>query len=126
MRYDLFYWPSIQGRGEFVRLALEQAGAECVDVARESEAAGMGVAALMRWLEDETIERPPYAFPRAMAQLKRSHPLLDALSGRIAALPRISAYLASKRRLPFNQKGIFRHYRELDARPARKAARKSK
>ena len=41
MRYELYYWPTIQGRGEFVRLALEQAGAEYVDVARESEAAGM-------------------------------------------------------------------------------------
>jgi glutathione S-transferase len=246
MRYELFYWPSIPGRGEFVRLALEQAGADYIDVARESEASGMGMAALMQWLEEETMECPPfappflkagdlvigqtanillflgarhdlapageagrlwahqlqltladlvdevhathhpiasslyyedqkpearrraadfrkerlpkflgyfesllrrnphghgylvgktltyvdlsmfqviaglrYAFPRAMARLKRGHPLLDALSGRIAALPRISAYLASKRRLPFNQEGIFRHYRELDARPAR-------
>ena len=246
MRYELFYWPSIPGRGEFVRLALEQAGADYIDVARESEESGMGVAALMRWLEEEAIECPPfappflrageliigqtanillflgarhdlapadeagrlwthqlqltladlidevhdthhpiasnlyyedqkpearrraadfrkerlpkylgyfesilrrnphghdhlvgktltyvdlsmfqviaglrYAFPRAMTRLKRGHPLLHALSGRVAALPRISAYLASKRRLPFNQQGIFRHYRELDARPAR-------
>jgi len=34
MRYELYYWPSIQGRGEFVRLALEDAGADYVDVAR--------------------------------------------------------------------------------------------
>ncbi len=34
MRYELYYWPSIQGRGEFVRLALEEAGADYVDVAR--------------------------------------------------------------------------------------------
>ena len=33
MRYELYYWPSIQGRGEFVRLALEEAGADYVDVA---------------------------------------------------------------------------------------------
>jgi glutathione S-transferase len=247
MRYELFYWPSIQGRGEFVRLALEQAGAEYVDVAREPAAAGMGVAALTRWLEDATVACPPYAppflkagnqiigqtanillylgarhdlapadeagrlwahqlqltvadlvthvhdthhpiagslyyedqkpaakrraeafrreklpkflnyfervmkcnphgsghmvanaltyvdlsmfqvmaglryaFPRALAQLQPGIPLLAALSDRIAALPRISAYLASKRRLPFNQYGIFRHYPELDARPTRK------
>ena len=63
MRYELFYWPSIQGRGEFVRLALEQAGAEYVDVARESEAAAMGVPALMRWLQKETLATPPYAPP---------------------------------------------------------------
>jgi len=43
MRYELYYWPTIQGRGEFIRLALEQAGAEYIDVARESEAAGSGV-----------------------------------------------------------------------------------
>lgn len=250
MRYELFYWPSIQGRGEFVRLALEQAGAKYVDVARRSEAAGTGVPALTRRLEDDTVVCPPfappflkagklmigqtanillflgarhrlapkddagrrwthqlqltiadlvteihdshhpiasdlyyedqkpaarrrsanlrtqrlpkylgyferilernphgsrylsgktltyvdlsmfqvmmglrYAFPRAMMQLKAGHPLLEALSVRVAALPRIAAYLASKRRLPFNQQGIFRHYRELDAPPARKTAR---
>jgi glutathione S-transferase len=59
-----------------------------------------------------------------MARLKREHPLLDALNDRVAALPRISAYLASKRRLRFNKQGIFRHYPELDAPPARKAVRK--
>ena len=31
MRYELYYWPSIQGRGEFVRLALEDAGAAYVN-----------------------------------------------------------------------------------------------
>jgi len=34
MRYELYYWPEIQGRGEFVRLALEEGGADYVDVAR--------------------------------------------------------------------------------------------
>jgi glutathione S-transferase len=43
MRYELYYWPSIPGRGEFVRLALEQAGAPYLDVAR-LEGAGRGVA----------------------------------------------------------------------------------
>ncbi len=61
-----------------------------------------------------------YAFPRALAQLKPELPLLDALSRRVAKLPRIAAYLKSKRRLAFNQHGIFRHYPELDAPPARK------
>ena len=253
MRYELYYWPTIQGRGEFVRLALEEAAADYVDVARMPARDGMGVSALMRLLEDTAAEQPPfappflkagdliigqtanillflgarhhlapadeagrlwahqlqltladlvaevhdthhpiasglyyedqkpearrraadfrrerlpkflgyfegilrrnphgnrhlvgktlsyvdlsmfqviaglrYAFPRAMALLKREHALLDALSDRVAALPRISAYLASKRRLPFNQQGIFRHYPELDTPPARKAVRKSK
>ena len=36
MRYELYYWPSIQGRGEFVRLALEEAAADYIDVARGS------------------------------------------------------------------------------------------
>ena len=55
-----------------------------------------------------------YAFPRAMQRLQRELPLLDALSRRVAERPRIAAYLASPRRLAFNQDGIFRHYRELD------------
>jgi glutathione S-transferase len=240
MRYELFYWPSIPGRGEFVRLALEQAGADYVDVAR-MRGAGMGVAALMRGLEDTRNACPPfappylkagsriigqtanillylgarhalapkneagrlwahqlqltiadfvgeihdthhpiasslyyedqkrearryaerfraerlpkylgyfegvlkrnrrghfvgtrlsyvdlsmfqvmaglhYAFPNAMNQLKRGLPLLYALGGRVAAQPRIAAYLASPRRLQFNNGGIFRHYPALDAR----------
>ena len=45
--YELYYWPTIQGRGEFVRLALEEAGARYVDVARES-GKDAGVGALMR------------------------------------------------------------------------------
>ena len=236
MRYELYYWPTIQGRGEFVRLALEQAGAEYVDVARRS------VSALMRGLNDGRIERPPfappylkagtrligqtannllylgaqlrlaprddagrlwthqlqltmgdmvteihdthhpiagglyyedqkpaarrraadfrqqrlpkflgyfervlarnsrgsrylvgarltyadlsmfqimtglhYAFPRAMNQLVPAYPLLTTLTARVAQLPRIAVYLASKRRLRFNQQDIFRRYRELDA-----------
>ena len=251
MRYELYYWPTIPGRGEFVRLALEQAGAAYADVARGSDTDGMGVPALTRWLADESVATPPYAppflkagkrviaqtanillflgarhdlaprdeagrswahqlqltvtdflvhihdthhpiagalyyeeqkpearrraaafrkdrlpkflryfervlrcnphgsrymvgnkltyvdlsmfqvmaglryaFPCALAQLE--HPLLDALGRRVAALPRIAAYLKSKRRLPFNQHGIFRHYPELDARPARRTARKSR
>ena len=41
MRYELYYWPSIQGRGEYVRLALEEVGAEYADVARERGTASM-------------------------------------------------------------------------------------
>ena len=234
MRYELYYWPSIQGRGEFVRLALEEAGAAYVDVARDR-----GTAALTAFLEGRSLVRAPfappflragklviaqtanillwlaprhglvprgeaarvwahqlqltladwlveahdthhpvgasfyyedqkpesarraahftatrlpkflayferllgrekgwilgrtfsyvdlslfqmvaglrYAFPRAMARLEPKHPRLVALHDRIAARPRIAAYLASERRIPFNQHGIFRHYPELDA-----------
>ena len=237
MRYQLYYWPSIQGRGEFVRLALEDAGADYEDVARLPQ---RGVAALTRvlegkaegrlpfappflkagklviaqtanillwiaprhglvpkseaarlwahqiqltiadWLveahdthhpiggafyyEDQkpeskrraahfTSERLPkflgyfervlerekggwllgktlsyadlslfqtiaglrYAFPRAMERLEPKYPQSVTLYGRVAARPRIAAYLASKRRIAFNQHGIFRHYPELDA-----------
>jgi len=236
--YELFYWPSIQGRGEFVRLALEEAGADYVDVARRPEAEGGGVAALMKMLrapglspfappflragplviahtanillylgprhrlvpeseaerlhanqlqlsvtdlvaevhethhpiasglyyEDQkpearrrsehfTRERIPkflsyfervleggsrpyvfgddvsyvdlslfqvleglrYAFPNAMAHVAPGVPRLVALGERVRGRPRIAAYLASPRRLAFNEDGIFRRYPELDA-----------
>jgi glutathione S-transferase len=238
MAYRLFYWPEIQGRGEFVRLALEEAGADYVDVARKS-GKGFGVTALMRFLNARNISHPPfappflqsgrlvigqtanillylggrhglapkdeagrlwthelqltiadfvveihdthhpvasglyyedqkkearrrtadflenrlpkflgyferlltrqgqrylagtkltyvdlsmfqmvagltYAFPNAMARVARGHKRLFALHARIQERPRIAAYLASERRIPFNVQGIFRHYAELD------------
>ena len=233
MHYQLFYWSGIQGRGEFVRLALEDAGAAYDDVARD-EGDGSIVpyldgthegappfappflkagrlliaqtANILHYLgpplglvpqsesgrchaqqlqltiadvvaevhdshhpiagslyyEDQRIEasrratdlretRLPkyldyfervlergggkhalrghscvdlslfqlmngleYAFPRAMRRLGRQLPLLDALRQRVSQRPRIAEYLASPRRLPFNQSGIFRRYPELD------------
>src|ERR1700721_4119509 len=62
MGYELYYWPSIQGRGEFVRLAMEQAGARYSDVAREPGRRG-GVAALLRFLDGRNVQRPPFAPP---------------------------------------------------------------
>jgi len=224
VKYELYYWPGIQGRGEFVRLALEDAGADYVDVARRPQGmqammlqmkrnlvfappflrAGTLVIAqtalilhylgprlglapkseaqrlwlhqqqltISDWLvevhdthhpigsglyyEDqrpesrrraadfrgtrlpkflgyfEHLERPRsvtsldlslfqmieglrYAFPRTMARLERKYPKLVANHDRVAARPRLAAYLASKRRIPFNQQGIFRHYSTLDA-----------
>jgi glutathione S-transferase len=56
-----------------------------------------------------------YAFPGAMARLEPKHPRVAAMHDYIAARPRIAAYLASNRRIAFNQAGIFRHYPELDA-----------
>ena len=234
MRYELYYWPGIQGRGEYVRLALEEAGAEYADVARSER----GISAMMRmmqvqggtppfappflkagklvigqtanilfylgsrhglapkaearqlWVhqlqltvtdlvtevhdthhplgsslyyEDQRAaarkrtaefwkERVPkftgyfesllegsggawvtgrrltyvdlslfqivaglrYAFPRRMKAFERRIPGLVGLHDRVAARPRIKTYLASERRIAFNEDGIFRHYKELD------------
>jgi len=63
MAYELHYWPTIQGRGEFIRLALEAAGAPYVDVARGSEAAGQGTPALLRVLNHDKLVHPPFAPP---------------------------------------------------------------
>jgi len=241
MRYELYYWPTIQGRGEFVRLALEEGAADYVDVARMPERKGMGVPAMMRLMKEAPAGRLPYAppflkagrqviaqtanillflgprlalvpraeagrlwvhqlqltiadlvseahdthhpiagslyydeqkpeakrragnfraerlpkflgylenvlahnpggdrhlvgrslsyvdlsmfqvieglryaFPRTMEGMSRKHPRLMALHRRVKDRPRIAAYLASDRRIPFNQHGIFRHYPELD------------
>jgi len=61
MRYELYYWPSIQGRGEFVRLALEEAGADYVDVARRP--GKRGVPAMMKIMQGKRLAHPPYAPP---------------------------------------------------------------
>jgi glutathione S-transferase len=242
-RYELYYWPEIPGRGEFVRLALEVGGADYVDVARQPKGSGGGMPAMMALLSDESpalapfappflksgelliaqtplilqflgprlnlvpddeasrlaaqqlmltiadavveahdahhpigaslyyedqkpeaarraqvfvSERIPkflsyferalvrnaaskgahfvgralsyvdlsmfqllggldYAFPKAMAAREKDIPHLRALARRVAVEPRIAPYLASERRLPFNQQGIFRHYPELDS-----------
>jgi glutathione S-transferase len=63
MAYEFYYWPSIQGRGEFVRLALEEAGADYIDVARGPKNKGSGEAALMAVLERDDISYPPFAPP---------------------------------------------------------------
>jgi glutathione S-transferase len=60
--YELYYWPTIQGRGEFVRLALEEAAAPYRDMARES-GRGAGVASLLHFLQGRATERPPFAPP---------------------------------------------------------------
>ncbi len=62
MAYELYYWPSIPGRGEFIRLALEECGAEYVDVARDASK-GRGIQALMRLLEDPAVSHRPFAPP---------------------------------------------------------------
>ncbi len=59
MMYELFYWDGLQGRGEFVRLALEEAGADYTDIVREPH----GMPALMSLLQSKTEPHPPFAPP---------------------------------------------------------------
>lgn len=63
MVYELYYWPGIQGRGEFVRLALEEGGAEYIDTALQPDSRGGGVPALTRFLQGARVPRPPFAPP---------------------------------------------------------------
>jgi glutathione S-transferase len=63
----------------------------------------------------QVIEGLNYAMPRRMETLKADYPRLFAVRAAVASIPGIAAYLASDRRLPFNEEGIFRHYPELDS-----------
>jgi len=63
----------------------------------------------------QLVEGLNYMFPRRMAGLKSDHPRLHAVRDAVAGIDRIASYLASDRRIPFNEDGIFRHYPELDA-----------
>src|SRR3954463_1444478 len=56
MKLELFYWPKIQGRGEFVRLALEDVGTQYTDVAREPQ----GMPQLLALLEEQQAFAPPF------------------------------------------------------------------
>ncbi len=63
MRYILYYWPGIQGRGEFVRLALEEAGADYLDVAFVPGKEGGGERAIEEFMKRKDVKRPPFAPP---------------------------------------------------------------
>jgi glutathione S-transferase len=63
MRYELYYWPAIPGRGEFVRLTLEDAAADYVEVGRGEEADGLGPAAILAYLSGKRITQTPFAPP---------------------------------------------------------------
>src|SRR5271167_4560446 len=63
MAYEFFYWPEIQGRGEFVRLALEDVGAAYIDVARGLESEGRGVPAMLALMRGEGTSHIPFAPP---------------------------------------------------------------
>ena len=63
----------------------------------------------------QVVEGLRYAFPKSMARLARRHPRIIAVRDAVEARPNTAAYLASARRIPFNEHGIFRHYPELEA-----------
>jgi glutathione S-transferase len=63
----------------------------------------------------QIVEGLRYAFPKAMPRLEKKIPRIIALHDSVAGRTRIAAYLASERRIGFNEQGIFRHYKELDA-----------
>ena len=90
MHYRLYYWPGIQGRGEFVRLALEAAGAKYVDVARTPARSGGGIPALMREMEDATNPRAPFAPPYLRAGrllIAQTASILQYLGPRLRLVP---------------------------------------
>jgi glutathione S-transferase len=94
MRYELYYWPGIQGRGEFIRLALEEAGAAYRDVGVLPQAQGGGVPAILKVLEAKGSRRPPFAVPvlKAGRQLIAQTPnILLFLGGRLRLAPAAEA-----------------------------------
>jgi glutathione S-transferase len=62
----------------------------------------------------QLVEGLRHAFPQASAPVLQRTPAVRALHERVAEVPRVAAYLASARRIPFNEQGIFRHYPDLD------------
>ncbi len=65
----------------------------------------------------QIVEGLTFAFPKTFGKQRKHVPKLLALHDRVAARPRLAAYLASDRRYPFSEHGIFRHYPELDDAP---------
>jgi len=91
MRYELYYQPSIQGRGEFVRLPLEDAGADYVDVARDPN---FGRPGIVKFLEDATLEHPPFAPPFLKAGkllISQTANILQFLGPRLDLVPKSEA-----------------------------------
>jgi glutathione S-transferase len=91
MTYELYYWPGIQGRAEFIRLALEEGGVRYRDVALLPEREGGGVPAILRTLAARGVARPPFAVPflRAGRQLIAQTPnILLYLGGQLRLAPR--------------------------------------
>lgn len=87
MQYELYYQPSIQGRGEFIRLALEDAGADYIDVARDPN---FGRPGIMKFLEDPSLEHPPFAPPFLKAGkllISQTANILQFLGPRLGLVP---------------------------------------
>ena len=96
MRYELYYWPHIQGRGEYVRLALEEGEADYIDVARlpESEGGGRPAVAKLLLMQGTQATRPPFAPPLLKAgKLIVSHTanILQYLGPRLGLAPKAEA-----------------------------------
>jgi glutathione S-transferase len=94
MRYELYYWPHIQGRGEYIRLALEEGAAEYVDVGRLPESEGGGRPGVARMLEAGGDGRPPFAPPLLKAGtllLSQTANILQSLGPRLALVPEAEA-----------------------------------
>jgi glutathione S-transferase len=102
--YELYYWPGIQGRAEFIRLALEEGGARYRDIALVPESRGGGVRAILTMLEARGQERPPFAVP-----------VLKAGRQLIAQTPNILLFLGGRLRLaPADEAGrLWAHQLEL-------------
>jgi len=91
MRYELYYQPSIQGRGEFVRLSLEDAGADYLDVARDPN---FGRPGIVKFLEDPSLEHPPFAPPFLKAGkllISQTANILQFLAPRLSLVPKNEA-----------------------------------
>ena len=91
MRYELYYQPSIQGRGEFIRLPLEEAGADYIDVARDPN---FGRPGIMKFLTDPSLERAPFAPPFLKAGkllISQTANILQFLAPRLNLVPKSEA-----------------------------------
>ena len=91
MRYELYYQPSIQGRGEFIRLPLEDAGADYIDVARDPD---FGRPGIMKFMEDPSLDHPPYAPPFLKAGkllISQTANILQFLGPRLGRAPKSEA-----------------------------------
>ena len=89
-RVKLYYWPTIQGRGEFVRLALEEAGARYADVARQSKKDGGGDEALLAMLKNPASPVRPFAPPILVVGklvIAQTANILHAIAPRLGLVP---------------------------------------
>ena len=93
MRYELYYWPEIQGRGEFVRLALEEGGADYLDMARLT-GRGKGVQAMLQLMQKSRSGRQPFAPPFLKAgklMIAQTANILLYLGPRLGLVPKSAA-----------------------------------